>query len=486
MLLIFGTILAVSVISLVVLLVIRSKKMKAANNKLKNDISQSNANSMMPAVAPEIGSPGMNMAVPGNAMQFTANPFETNNLDLNSQNLGNNLAATSGMPNEGIMQNPVPAPNMQIASAVTPEMSAAPVIPSMAPSTQPMMSVDPVTAAAPQNIAMQNPVINSVPDMTIATAPINPTPVVSEPVQMPAPTNFDMTTATPAPQATMPAVPMEPAMPVAPVSAPVVMAAAPAPVVAQPAVMTSSMNVNAVNGSGMDATAQPLNPLNVGVQDPAGIFTQQTTAPATNTTTPEPTIAELPNVQEAPTEAAITDLTPDQNMVATIPAQAPEMKLPDVSEIDLTAKAEIPAPATPAIPEQVVPEIAAVPTATPIVSEAPAIPAMAPLNQPIMSTTDSVNMPQVSTPSTNGLPPLNNLVNTPNQPIQTPMASTMPTAAQQQVVAAPAMPMMNAATTMAQPIAPVAANLGMQPDPLLNQAPVMMNTGVVTPPQTQA
>lgn len=417
--------------------------MKAGNNPAQNDLSQNNTNNMMPAAA--------GMTAPSNAMQFGANPFETpTNLDLNSQNLGNNLAATAGMPNEGIMQNPTTAPSMQMASAVAPEM-AAPAIPSMAPATQPMMAADPMTAptpsvpAAPANdFSMPAPSINSIPDMTM-TPTINSAPVVSEPVS-----SIAMNPTVPA----MP--PVETAMPAAITPEP---AMATAPTITQPAAMNTTMSVNSVNSSGMDTSAQPVNPVStsVGVQDPAGIFSQAATAPATEAAAPEPTIAELPNV---PAESAITDLTPDQNVQAAVPAPS-DMQLPQISEIDLTPKVEAPAPAStpePAAPAPITPE------------------------------------PTNVTPTNNGLPPLNNLVNTPAA-MPAPVAPAAITPEPVMSMAAPAMPTMNPAT-IAQPIAPATTGLGMQPDPLLNQqpaaAPAAMPTtpniglpplGTVTPPQ---
>lgn len=442
MLIIFGSIFAVSMISLVVLLLIRSKKMKSAgaqpDNQTVSTLNQQTASIGMTAAA-SAATPSPTISQPDpivNSMQLTSNPFEVNAIDLNSQNLGGNLEAKGGMPNEGIMQNPNTAPNMEIASPV---LSAEPMNP-------------PVNTPAPVNdIPAMNPSLDF---GSAATA----TPVAAQPV-----TPNTIPTIEPVVTPVQP----EPQIPVVN-SNPIITPSMPTPV-------ETSINVNAINSSGLDTSAQPTNPMTSTPQDPAGIFSQppQAQAEPVQTAVPQaiaaedmevkisdlPKVSEPENVQGNPiatqatpiTANTVADLTPTTNIaqptqpIAT-PVSSTEIKLPDIAEINTVSN----------VPEPQIPQETVIEMQMPVVGS----------NQ-----ANTVNaVPQNTIPTIQadaGLPPLPNMVNTP-QPIATTTASVNP---------APTNPVITQTATI--PTQPLATNI---PSPMpATQQPIATSVNGLPP-----
>lgn len=426
MLIIFGSIFAVSMISLVVLLLIRSKKMKTAgalpdNQTAATMIQQPTSIGMTTATSVATPSPTISQPDPiANSMQLTSNPFEVNAIDLNSQNLGGNLEAKGGMPNEGIMQNPNTAPNMEIASPV---LSAEPMNPH-------------VNTPAPVN---DIPAMN--PSLDFGSA-ASATPVTAQTV-----TPNTIPTIEPAVTAVQP----EPQIPVANAN-PIITPAMPTPV-------ETAININAINSSGLDTSAQPTNPMTAATpQDPAGIFSQppQAQVEPIQAAVPQaiaaedmeikisdlPKVSEPENVTGIPTVTPITantvaDLTPTTNISQpttqpiTPPVATTEIKLPDIAEINTVSS----------VPEPQIPQEAVIEMQMPAAAN--------------NIQTNTVNAaPQNTIPTTPpdaGLPPLPNMVNT-QQPIVTTSATVNPAPTNPVIAQTPTMPTQPLATTIPSPM----------------------------------
>ncbi|MBP9759631.1 hypothetical protein KBD45_08115 [Candidatus Dojkabacteria bacterium] len=479
MLIIFGTILAVSVISLVVLLLVRNKKMKnsmqpttaAMDNSMGQPTTATTNAPQLASTDPMTATNPLN-----NTMQFTANPFETNNLDLNSQNLGSNLAATAGIPNEGIMQNPNTAPHMEIAT---------PIGLSNTPPASDIPSINPMANFGSAAMETPTPVVTEI----VQTAPpvMNiPVPVVNNTIPAPTITNEVPNTIN--------------------FENPIV-----TPVIPQTPVATTGLQVNGINGSGLDDTAQPINPITPTVDendsvdntsqpikpnlsetpavnnavnglDPAGIFSQTSSDKEIVNAQSQSEASPAQNVTSDELETKISDLqnTTPQQANATIPEPAPAMTadLNANSVADLTPENNLNTVSTPNIQLPDISEINTnpiIPTAQPVIAEVPPTMQTVPTVTPVETT--------VANPvATTQLPTLPNLVNPPivNQP-------TIPTQTLNMPNIAPTMPsmqqpVMNTTTTATTNTLPdlhtqAPQAMGTQTLPTITPPPVPMNQG---------
>lgn len=494
MLIIFGAILAISVISLVVLLILRNKKMKSEGQK--NDLMNmaGNQNNGMPNMnqmnpmgqAAGVGAGGA-MATPdpmSNAMQFTSNPFEPSNIDLNSQNLGTNLEATAGVPNEGIMQNPTSSPAMQTASAVA-ETS----VNDLSQPTQPVMATpDPMTsnfstpAALTTNTnTFQTTEPAAIPSMNPATNTVaNDIPAMNpNPINTTTENTFSM------PQTETPAQTPSIEMPASAANTTNTLpGSTPTPS------SSASMNVNSVNSSGLDANAQPVNPLQTNAMDPAGVFTQTEVNNASNApATPQPTsqmmnqneldVAAASAVESAQTEAnttqtagntnldtnTVADLTPEQDLKTTTSTES-TFTLPEISAID-TNTSQPPATEVPKAEEdeKIISDLASTASTTPAANNTTESPAELPplptniVNSPVAQTVPTETASPMSAPANNtfNAAPVSNWNNAPAAPTPTMSTSTA-----------------NIATPIQQPTNTL-PGLGIAPDPALNNNPMQSN-----------